>query len=326
MARPSLSVVIPTHNRAQYLADAVDSALSQDGVEVEVIVVDNESTDDTAAIVERRARRWGQRVRYVWQENAERSAARNRGFRHADGEFIAFLDSDDVWRPHHARTCLTALLSKPEAAVAYGEYGLIAADGRVICDQAPRVVSEGEQFRRDLCLKRLIIHPTEAVIRRSMLADEDVFDAESIGGEDWLLWVTLSRRAPFHGVGVPTVWMRVHPHGTSRDTHKLTSGLLCAADKVVGTGLPQELGIAGSRIRAINRMHCAYAWYLSGQRREASRLLVAAVQEWPGVTREAEFWRVCGRLCVGTHLSRRIRAARQRGRGPAIEVAGPRAG
>jgi hypothetical protein len=321
----SLSVVIPTHNRAQYLPDAVDSALAQVGVEVDVIIVDNESTDDTAAVVERHAPRWGKRVRYLWQENAERSAARNTGLRRADGEFIAFLDSDDIWRPHHARTCLTALREDPEVAVAYGEYGLIAADRKVICNQVPRIASENEQFRRDLCLKQLIIHPTEAVIRRSMLADHYVFDPEIVGGEDWLLWVALAARAPFHGVGVATVWKRVHPHGTSVETHRLTGGLMRAAETVVDTGLPRELGIPSSRIRAINQMHCAYAYYLSGKRREVSRLLLAALREWPGVLRERDFWRVCGRLCVGTHLSRRIRAARHRDRGRAIEVTGHRA-
>ena len=325
MARPSLSVVVPTHNRARYLPDAVDSALGQDGVDVEVVVVDNESTDHTPAVIERHAPRWGERVVYLWQKNAERAVARNRGMRHTHAEHVAFLDSDDVWRPHHARMCLAALRDHPDAVVAYGEYGLLAADGKVVRHHVPRPMSEGDQFRRDLCLKRLIIHPTEAVIGRSALGD-DAFDEQSVGGEDWVLWATLARRSRFQRVGVPTVWMRLHPRASSGGTARLTRGLLHAAEKVIETGLPHQLGISHTRIRAINQMHCAYAYYLSGQRREASRLLVTALREWPGVSREAEFWRIWGRLCVGTHLSRRIRAARQSGRGPSIEVARPAAG
>ena len=320
----TLSVVIPTYNRGRYLPDAVDSALGQVGVKVDVIVVDDESTDETRAVVRRHAPLWGSRVRYLWQEHAERSAARNAGLRHATSEFVAFMDSDDIWRPNHAQTCVKALAAHPEVVVAYGEYGLIAPDGKIISNHVRRRASQDEQFRRDLCLKRLIIPPTGAVIRRSALGTGDAFDSACVVGEDWLLWVTLAARAPFHGVGEPTVWMRLHPHESVGDPRELTRSLMRATEKVIDTGLPRQLGIAGARIRAVNLTHAAYAYFVLGRGREAAGLLLAALREWPRVSLEPDFWRLCGRLCVGKRLSRRIRAARQRGRGPVVEVIGPR--
>jgi len=132
MPTPLTSVVIPTYNRAGYLPLTVETALAQEGVEVEVVVVDDGSTDDTQAVVERHREAWGGRVRYVWQENAERCVARNHGLRLARGEFVAFLDSDDLWRPNHLSTCVDALVKNPKAAAAYAEHGLIDAEGRVI--------------------------------------------------------------------------------------------------------------------------------------------------------------------------------------------------
>jgi glycosyltransferase involved in cell wall biosynthesis len=319
MSSPLISVVIPTYNRSDYLPQAVESALSQVGVEVEVIVIDDGSTDDTAVVVKEKALEWGERFRYVWQENAERSVARNHGLKYARGEFVAFLDSDDVWRPTHAQTCIAALESDLTAVAAYGEYGLMDAMGRAINDCVARPQTEGDNFRRDLCLKRLILHPTEVVIRRQALDMDEAFDPEIPSAEDWLLWVKLARKEnAFRRTGQPTVWMRLHPKGTFGDPTKFTRNLMLTAEKVIATGLPAELGIKAERIMAINRTHCAYAHYLSGHTSEARSLLMSALKEYPAVLKEADAWRVLGRLLVGDKLSRRIRARRHRGRGAVV--------
>jgi glycosyltransferase involved in cell wall biosynthesis len=315
MTSTLISVVIPTYNRSDYLPQAVESALSQEAVEVQVIVIDDGSTDDTATVVRQRAGGWGDRFRYVWQENAERSVARNHGLKYASGEFVAFLDSDDIWRVDHARKCSQALHDDVDAVAAYGEYGLMAADGSVISNCVSRPDSEGQAFRRDLCLKRLILHPTEVLIRRSALDMDEVFDPEIPGAEDWLLWVQLAQRASFRRVGQPTVWMRVHPKGTFGNPEKFTRSLLRTAEKVIATGLPGELGVSAKRIIAINRIHCAYAHYLSGHRSESSRLLKLAVTDYPAAFKEADIWKVLGRLLIGDRLARQIRARRQRGSG-----------
>jgi glycosyltransferase involved in cell wall biosynthesis len=312
------SVVIPAYNRADYLPLTVESALAQEGAEVEVIIVDDGSTDDTAAVVERHKNVWGERVRYVWQKNAERCVARNHGLRLARGEFVAFLDSDDLLRPQHVRSCVAALQEDEGAAAAYGDHGLVDAVGKVIREHVPRPAFEGERFKRELCLKQLIIFPTEVVVRRSALeaayGSTDVFDPEAVMLEEWLVWVNLLRTSNFRRVGRPTAWRRLHPDSTWGNPDKFARQSVRATEKVIATGLPAALGIPGRRILAVNRTHCAYGYYLAGRFREARRELSAAVREYPLVVRERHFWSVAARLCVGKRLSQSIRTARHRGR------------
>jgi glycosyltransferase involved in cell wall biosynthesis len=321
------SVVIPTYNRAEYLPLTVASALAQDGAEVEVIVVDDGSTDATASVVEKYRTAWGERFRYIRQENAERSIARNHGLRYARGEFVAFLDSDDLWRPHHVRSCVAALRANPEAVAAYSEHGLVDANGKAIEDFVRRPTFDLEQFKREVCRKQLIVFPGEVLIRRSNLEDlfggTDVFDPEAVMLEDWLLWVNLLRTGTFCRVGDATVWRRLHANNTWGNPEKFVQQSIRVTEKVIATGLPKHLGLSGSRILAINRTHCAYAFYLSGQWSLARKHLIAALREDAGVLRERHFWTVALRLCIGKRLSIRIRSARHKGKGNLIAGAQP---
>jgi glycosyltransferase involved in cell wall biosynthesis len=95
MARPLVSTIIPTYNRANLIGDAVDCVLGQTYPNVEVIVVDDGSTDNTEEVLSK----YGNRIRVIRQTNAGPAAARNRGIRAAKGQIIAFLDSDDIWLP-----------------------------------------------------------------------------------------------------------------------------------------------------------------------------------------------------------------------------------
>ena len=316
--QPSLtSVIIPTYNRAGYLPLTVESALAQEGAEVEVIVVDDGSTDDTAAVVELNRSKWGERFRYVWQENAERCAARNHGLRLARGEFVAFLDSDDLWRTNHLRSCVEALKKSPNAAAAYAEHGLVDAEGRVIRARVERGTYEGDELKRELCLKRLILFPTETVVRRSALeaayGSGDVFDTETMIGEDWLVWATLLRASEFVGTGEQTAWHRLHGSNTWGDPERFARESVRATEKIIATGLPASLGIPARRIKAINLTHCAYGYYLAGEWPRARHYLFAAAREYTWVLRERHFWAVAARLCVGRRLSRAVRGARHRG-------------
>lgn len=326
MSSTLISVIIPSYNRAEYVTETIESALNQTGVEVEVILVDDGSTDETAAVVKRSAPGWGERFRYVWQENSERCVARNHGLRYARGEFIAFLDSDDLWSVGHAQTGVRALAEQPRAAAVYSEHGLVDKDGRVIRERVLRPRRDETRFKRDLCLKRLILFPTEVLVRRSALEETfqglaQVFDPEMVVGEDWLVWAELALRRPFIQTGKATAWRRLHPNSTWGDPARFVKHSRLATRKVIATGLPEAVGLAGQRIIAINETHCAYAYYLAGQWPEARRYLVSALREYRGVLREPDFWRVAGRLCVGKKFSRGIRAMRHRGQGKLIKAA-----
>lgn len=126
-----------------------------------------------------------------------------------------------------------------------------------------------------------------------------VFDPEIPGAEGWLLWVTPASRAQFLRVGKPTVWMRVHSKGTFGEPFEFGRSLMLIAEKVIETGLPESVGISGERIIAIDRIHSAYAHYLSGHSSEAWKFFSLARRAHPAVLKEPDTRRVLGRLCVG---------------------------
>lgn len=125
---PMVSVVLPTYNRAHCLPDAIDSVLGQAMDDLELIVVDDGSTDGTREAVTTR----DPRVRYVRQSNQGVSAARNHGVRLARGPWIAFIDSDDEWLPHKLHRQLSELRCFPEAEVHAPNLQLCMSDGRAI--------------------------------------------------------------------------------------------------------------------------------------------------------------------------------------------------
>ena len=125
-----VSVVIPAYNAQKSVARAIEHALGQTYPQIEVIVVNDGSTDGTEAVVAR----FGDRVRYVRQDNAGETAARNRGFSMARGEFITLIDHDDYWEPQFVEACVDFLRKHPEAmAVSAGhEHQTALKDGRTI--------------------------------------------------------------------------------------------------------------------------------------------------------------------------------------------------
>ena len=124
----SVSVVIPTYNRARWLTEAVASALAQTVPPLEVLIVDDGSTDDTEAV----AATFAPPVRYIRQRNAGVAAARNRGIREARGDLVALLDSDDVWEPSKLAVQLAVLDAHPEVGWCLSDCEVIDADGRAL--------------------------------------------------------------------------------------------------------------------------------------------------------------------------------------------------
>lgn len=110
-----VSTIIPTYNSEATLAQAIDSALAQDFAGQEIIVVNDGSTDSTQRVLES----YGTRVSVIQQDNRGQPTARNRAIENAAGEYLAFLDSDDVWLPGRLAKTVAALERKPNAALVF---------------------------------------------------------------------------------------------------------------------------------------------------------------------------------------------------------------
>ncbi len=198
MRRPTgtgrVSVIIPTHNRAQLLPRAIGSVLRQTAAEVcDIVVVDDGSTDATAAVVAR----YGRAVRLLRQEHAGAAAARNAGIRATDGEFVAFLDSDDEWAPDKIAAQLAALARWPEAVFVSG-----ASVARYPDREEPRVTDAvphdvPADFAPALCAGNFLFTPT-VLVRRTALDAVGLFCPALRRRHDYHLWVRLA----CHGRGI----------------------------------------------------------------------------------------------------------------------------
>lgn len=120
MTQPAVSIILPTYNRARFLAAAFESIRKQTFPDWELVIVDDGSNDNTRELVEEFARAVPQPIRYAYQENDGAYGARNTGVEKACGRFVAFFDSDDYWLPHHLQDCVAALDANADVDWVYG--------------------------------------------------------------------------------------------------------------------------------------------------------------------------------------------------------------
>lgn len=188
---PLVSVVIPAYDVAQYIAETLDSVFAQTVTELEVIVV-NDGSPDTNEL-ERVLAPYLERICYVRQENLGAGAARNHGMRKAQGEFVAFLDGDDLWLPDY--------LEKQLAFAREGHYDLVYADallfgespvaGKTYMETAP---SEGPVTFVSLLRNDCNVITSGVVARRLALIDAGMFDESLRNAQDFELWARMAKR------------------------------------------------------------------------------------------------------------------------------------
>lgn len=180
-----VSIVIPAHNAADFLAGAIQSALAQTYPDREIVVVDDGSTDNTAEV----AGAFGRSIRYVHQRNAGPSAARNAGIAHARGEYVTFLDADDELRPERVQVLLDALRGASPAATFSMTDALLSDGARIV---GPLHISRPYPGERDLSAFLDDSRPcTWILARREKLQEVGAFRPDLWRNEDYHLWLRL---------------------------------------------------------------------------------------------------------------------------------------
>ena len=188
---PRVSVIIPTYNRSWSLSEAIESVLSQTFQHMELIVVDDGSTDETPALLSR----YGDHLRVLRQPNRGVSAARNAGIQAARGNLIALLDSDDSWQPDKLARQVAFFAAHPEAMICQTEETWIRRGVRVNPKHRHRKPS-GWIFEASLAL--CLVSPSAVMMRRELLEEMGGFDESLPACEDYDLWLRVSLRYPIH--------------------------------------------------------------------------------------------------------------------------------
>lgn len=278
----SVSLVVATFNHARFLPVALDSALAQTLAGVEVIVVDDGSTDDTPAVLSR----YAHRVRVIRQANRGLAAARNAGLAVARGTYVSFLDADDVVMPTKLAEQVALLEASP-------------AVGWTYCDVLIETVATGQETRAserfgysgrtlDGWLFPELIHgnfiPAIApLIRRGALDSAGGFDDRLTALEDWDLWLRLSLVAEARYSPAVLVRYRVHPGGMSEDRSRMDKNRFRVLDKLCRTrpAAVQGLGAMGRRIIADTHNWLGKEAYARGDWTEARRRFAASLATVP---------------------------------------------
>ncbi|WPJ94988.1 glycosyltransferase [Coraliomargarita algicola] len=211
---PSVSVIIPNYNGARFLGEAIDSVLSQQGVAVEVIVIDDGSSDGSRAIIES----YGARIRSIFQQNLGACAARNAGLELAQGDYVKFLDSDDRLSPH----CLSAQIEQSVAlpvvstggkSIVYGDGALIDQNGAVITPSYFPDINAGTEATLPELIARSPL-TSMPLHRASLLRAIGGFDVRIPAGQEY----DLHLRLYFSGVTFvyqPTMCYQYRQHDTA---------------------------------------------------------------------------------------------------------------
>jgi glycosyltransferase involved in cell wall biosynthesis len=279
---PRVSVVVPTFQRRDLVQEALASIVSQTYRDFEVIVVDDGSTDGTREALAG----WGDQIQYSWQPNRGAAAARNTGLELARGELVAFLDSDDLWLPHHLQTALAALARFPEAVLAS------TAPCRPPVDRPWEEPELVEPYPR-LFVEHFVGWIQSCVIARDELVAIGGFDERLRAGEDTDAVMRLGIRGPFVTVPRRTIIKRTSAdslHDRSRVNHEYVRSFLTSAESVVSElermpGRRELLSAARARRefgRAVLALH-------EGDERNASQALRAACELFPAYSRAPEW-------------------------------------
>ncbi|MCP5095896.1 MAG: glycosyltransferase [Chloroflexi bacterium] len=255
---PRISVITPTYNRAQLTAQAVQSVLDQTFEDFEMIVIDDGSKDDTEAVIGAIS---DPRLKYIKRANGGAAAASNTGLELAQGEWIAFLDSDDLFLPNKFALQMAAIEQEPAAGVIYGRYyGMTSTgiDKKLVggC-YAPYPLAD--------LLMGPVFHWSTSMFRRSILQETGYFDLNFWVGEDWELTLrTAITQCKFVCVPEALAKIRIQDESLSRDIHRHET---CGQDVLQKTfnnpDFPSDLQHLKNRALASHLIRVAASAYLS---------------------------------------------------------------
>ena len=223
---PLVSVIIPCYNGEAFLQEAIESALSQSYRRVEVVVVDDGSTDRSSEI----ARSFP--VRYLYHPNRGLSASRNVGLLASTGSYVVFLDADDRLKPDAIETGLGVLTERPECAMAVGDHVFICQDRLHVAPSRKECLPE---LHYEALLKSNFIEMISSVLfRRSVLDEMGGFDAQYPVAEDYDLYLRIARKYPICCHSAVLAEYRIHNANASRNSQLMLATTL----KVLRTQAP----------------------------------------------------------------------------------------
>jgi len=224
---PKISIVIPVYNKEKYIIECMESVLSQTYKDYEIVVINDGSTDNTENLLQF----YKSVIRYFYQENKGVAEARNLGILNARGEYISFLDSDDVWLPSKLEKEL-GLIERDK------EIGLVYSNGYIINEKGKKCNINFFQINtpyRKMVLNKLFKNdfiPTSSVlVRKECFQKVGLFNSSLSSAEDYDMWMRISYLYKIDYVDFPLIKYRDNPEGISKNLDNALKGVLKALEK-----------------------------------------------------------------------------------------------
>jgi len=256
--QPLVSVIIPSYNCEAYIAETINSVLAQDYPSIELLIIDDGSTDKTVNI----AQSYGDKLKLISQTNAGVCVARNRGIKEANGEFICLLDHDDYWYPEKISSQIKAFEKHKEVGIVFSNFTLWEPDidGNFPHPETYNTVSETDEIDQEysgwiyhLLLLDCWVLTSTAMFRSEVFNKCGIFDESLPFGEDWSLWLIIAREYTFLKLSRPTTLYRQHPKQGNRKVRDIDHRTALLSDAKSKWGLCSPDG------------HCITPWQFRRQ-------------------------------------------------------------
>jgi glycosyltransferase involved in cell wall biosynthesis len=276
---PEVSVIIPTYNSAHFLPEAIDSVLAQTFRDYELIIVDDGSTDDTEEVV----KRYGDKIKYLRQENRGPGPAKNTGIKNSRGPLIATLDADDKWLLDKLEVQVEYMRSHPQIGLVYGNVSTFDDRGVITeaYDGTHRKVYQGEVF--DQLLLQNFISSITIMVRRESLEKVGMFPEDVMISEDWHLWLRIAKEYPIGYIDRPLALYRWQTQSLTWDYAKSYPDRIKVLEKIIGL-YPDYLAHRKGLVRQARSkmmMRYGYALFSSGDYAQAREKLINSIQTKP---------------------------------------------
>lgn len=289
-----VTVVIATYNYAHFIAQTLDSVLAQTYLDWECIVVDDGSTDNTREVVERYTKA-DQRIRYIWQENQRLAAARNTGIANSSGEYLQFLDADDLIESRKLECQVDVLEHHPEIDIVYGDVRYIAAEksdqrrltaAEVNIPDVVRLSGEGKEVLS--ALARGNITPTNCILlRRQVVSSVGPFEARANEAYDyWVRCAVQGKRFHFEDHDCARALVRLHPASMSRDRRMMIRSELLVHQTIANS-------VSDREVLLLNRQRMAELEGQIGLEEATYRHVAKAIPQFYKAAIMDRRWRSC---------------------------------
>lgn len=232
---PKISVIIPAYNCAKTINETIDSVFSQTFSDFELLIINDGSTDATLNVLSLVK---DLRIKVFSYTNAGGNVSRNRGINHAVGEFISFLDADDIWTPDKLATQLQALKENPTTKVAYSWTDYIDENGKFV-SSGTHISLNGNVYEQ-LLVKNFLENGSNPLICKDALLAVGGFDESLVAGQDWDMWLRLAREFNFVAVPYVQILYRISANSLSCNLARQEKACLQVLNKAYTTS-PESL-------------------------------------------------------------------------------------